>query len=153
MLSYRIVGSGSVCHCWRMSLTLSDVDDLRRKKHDPIVVGELPNIIRLVLRLRVPLVHFSHQSLLHIEKRHPDVTDYDLLLLPFVIGHGLIMRQKKRANVILASYQQPMSQRRFLAAMKITARGSEVWLDSFYRTRPRETARLLRSSEILKRHD
>jgi hypothetical protein len=136
-----------------MSLTLSDIDDLRRKKHDPIVVGELPNIIRLALRLRVPLVHFSHQSLKHVEQRHPDVRDLDLLLIPFVIRHGLILRQRRKRNVIIACYQQPMSHRRFLAAMKISDRGSEVWLDSFYRTRPRETARLLRGAEVLKHHD
>ena len=136
-----------------MSLTLSDIDDLRRKKHDPIVVGELPNIIRLALRLRVRLVHLSNQSLRHVTARHPDISDIDLLLLPFVIQHGLILQQQNKRNVILACYQQPMSHRRYLAAMKITDRGSEVWLDSYYRTRPRETARLLRRTEILKRHD
>ena len=136
-----------------MSVTFSDIDDLRRKKHDPIVVGELPNIIRLALRLRVPLVHLSNQSLQHIQARHQDISDLDLLLIPFVVRHGLILQQQNKRNVILACYQQPISHRRFLAAMKISAGGAEVWLDSFYRTRPRETARLLRRTEILKRHD
>lgn len=136
-----------------MSLTLDDIDALRRKKHDPIVVGELPNLIRLVLRLRVPLVHLSKHSLDHINQRHPEIADLDLLLLPFVLRHGMILRQTKKTKVLLAAYQQPMSHRRFLAVMKVVDKGSEVWLDSFYRTRPRETARLLRSSELLKSHD
>lgn len=136
-----------------MSLTLSDIDDLRRNRHDPIVVAELPNIMRLALRLRVPLVHLSNQSLRHIQARHPDITDLDLLLIPFVVRHGLILQMKNKRSIILACYQQPMSHRRYLAAMKVSSKGAEVWLDSFYRTRPRETARLMRKAEVLKRHD
>lgn len=136
-----------------MSLTLSDLEDLRRKERDPIVVGELPNVIRLALGLRVPLVHLSNQSLKHIKARHPDITDFELLLIPFVVQKGLILQQQNRPKVILACYQQPASHRRFLAAMKVSDRGTEVWLDSFYRTRLRETARLLRKANVLKKHD
>jgi hypothetical protein len=66
-----------------MSLTLSDIDAVRRKTHNPIEVGELPNLIRLALHLRVPLVQLSTESLAHINARHPDISDFDLLLLPF----------------------------------------------------------------------
>jgi hypothetical protein len=136
-----------------MSLTLDDLDALRRKARDPIPVGELPSIIRTALQIRSPIVHLSLESLMHIGKRHPDISDYELLLLPFVIRHGLIMREKKKPKVILASYQDSISSRRYLAAMKVTSQQCEVWLDSFYRTKPRQTASFLRRCEILKRHD
>jgi hypothetical protein len=136
-----------------MSLTLSDIDAVRRKTHDPIPVGELPNLIRLALHLRVPQVQLSHASLMHINEKHPDVTDFDLLLLPFAIRHGLILREIRKRNILLSCYQEPMSHRRFVAVMKIAAAECEVWLDSFYRTKPRQTKRLLQKCEKLKDHD
>lgn len=136
-----------------MGLTLEDIAALRSGASDPIPVGELPHLIRLALGVRAPHVHLSRQSLEHINARHPDVTDYDLLLLPFTIQHGLILRERRKSNILLASYQQPMSQRRFVAVMKVTARQCEVWLDSFHRTKPRQTRRLLEKCEVLKRHD
>jgi hypothetical protein len=136
-----------------MSLTLSDLDDLRRKTRDPIVVGELPNIVCLVLQLKIPLVHFSHHSLDHIKRKHPDISDFDLLLLPFVIKHGLILRERRKRNVLLACYQPPMTYKRFVAVMKIATNGYEIWLDSFHRTAPAQTARLMRKAEKLKNHD
>ena len=136
-----------------MSLTLSDIDYLRRKVHDPIIVGELPNIIRLVLRLKVPVVHLSNHSLKHINKKHPDITDFDLLVLPFAIKHGLILREIRKRNVLLACYQPPMTHRRFVAVMKLASNGHEIWLDSFHRTAPSQTARLMRKAERLKNHD
>lgn len=136
-----------------MSLTLADIGALRTQLYDPVAVGEFPNLIRVTLGLPVPIVYLSNQSLEHIAKRHPDVTDFDLLLLPFVIRHGLILRENKRPNIILAAYQVPMSQRRFVAVMKITGGKTEVWLSSFYRTKPSQTKQLLKKTKILKYHD
>jgi hypothetical protein len=135
-----------------MSLTLSDIDAVRRKTHNPIEVGELPNLIRLALRLRVPLVQLSTESLAHINARHPDISDFDLLLLPFVIRHGMILRERKKTNIILAVYQEPMSHRRFVAAMKIADASCQVWLDSFYRIKPGQTRKLMRKTDMLKPH-
>lgn len=136
-----------------MSLTLADLSALREKRRDPIPVGELPHLIKLALNLRVPIVHLSRESLAHIAKKHPDITDFDLLILPFAIGHGLLVREKSKKHIILASYNEPMSHRRFIAAMKVVERDCEVWLTSFYRTKPRQTKRMLSNAEILKRHD
>ncbi len=136
-----------------MSLTLDDIDALRRQLRNPIPVAELPHIIRMTLHIKVPLVHLSNESLAHIAKKHPDITDFELLLLPFVIRHGLILREKKKRHIIIASYQEPMSHRRYVAVMKIASRSCEVWLDSFHKTKPRQTASLLKRCEILKRHD
>ncbi len=136
-----------------MALTLSDIHALREKFTDPIVVGELPDSIRVELGLRVPLVHLSAVSLKHINEKHPDVSDFDLLILPFAIQSGLILRETQKKHVLLACYQEPGSHRRFIAIMKVTARECEVWLDSFHRMKTRQTKRLLRRAEILKSHD
>jgi len=136
-----------------MSVTLSDIDAVRSKARNPIPVGELPNLIRLALQIRVPLVQLSNESLAHIGKRHPDITDFDLLLLPFAIRHGMILRERKKTNVILAVYQEPLSHRRFVAVMKIADGGCQVWLDSFYRLKRRQTKTLMKKAELLKPHD
>lgn len=136
-----------------MSLTFADLDNLRRRVHDPIQIGELPNVIRVALNLRVPIVNFSKLTLDHINKKHPDITDTDLLLLPFVVRHGLILREKAKPSVLMAAYKDPMSDRHYLAAMKYTARACEVWLDSFYRTTPRKLKRTCRKCELLKEAD
>ena len=90
---------------------------------------------------------------MHINKRHPDVSDFDLLIVPFAIRHGLILRERAKRNILLSCYQDPMSHKRYVAVMKVTSKQCEVWLDSFYRTAPRQTARLLKKTEKLKDHD
>ena len=134
-----------------MNLTLQDIHALRSGWRDPVTVGELPSTIRTLLGLRVPLVHFSKDSLLHVAKKHPDVSDFDLLILPFAIERGMIMRERKKPNVLLGVYQEPASHRRFVAVMKVAA-AHEVWLTSFHRAHRRQTAQWLRRCDLLRPH-
>jgi hypothetical protein len=136
-----------------MGLTLEDILDLRSGWREPIIVGELPYFIHLALNLRVPQVHLSTDSLAHIAKKHPDITDFDLLLLTPTIGRGMIMRERKKPNVLLAVYQDPETPRRFAAVMKIVSSGCEVWLTSFHRAHARQTKQWLKRCDLFMAHD
>ena len=136
-----------------MILTIGDLEALRIGLRSPIVIGEVPFAVQQVLQLRVPNVYLSPESLSHIKVRHPDVGDFDLLLLPMAISRGLLVREIAKPNVIQACYQDPESYKRFVAVMKITNRDSEIWLQSFHRLKKRQTAQILKRSTILKKHD
>ena len=136
-----------------MGLTLADIDALRAKQRDPIAVGEFPDSIRIKLGLRVPIVYLSETGLSHIKQRHPDIDDFDLLILPFAIRHGLILRELKKPQIVLSCYQEPTSHRRFVAVMKVLDKKFEVWLTSLYRTKPKQTKQLMKKCEKSKDHD
>jgi hypothetical protein len=69
-----------------MGVTLAEIHACRAGWRGPIVVGELPNLVRLKLELRVPLVHLSRQSLDHIAKRHPEIDDFELPIASLIEG-------------------------------------------------------------------
>lgn len=135
-----------------MPLTLEDIDDLRKDRRNPIVVGEFPDEIRLMLGLPVALVHLSKHSLTHISSQHPDVNDFDLLLIPFAIKDGLLLRERRKPQIVLCVYQDPDSHRRFVAAIKRARNEPELWLDSFHRAKAKQTRAWLKRCDILKNH-
>ncbi len=135
-----------------MGVTLQDLQDLRSGWREPIVVGELPNNVRLQLQLRVPKVHLSGASLAHIARKHPDVTDLDLLFLTPTIEKGMVMRELAKPNVLIAVYQDPTSHRRWAAVMKIASDNCEVWLQSFRRAHARQTRQWLKRCKLMLKH-
>ncbi len=103
--------------------------------------------------LRVPLVYLSKESLAHINRRHPDITDYDLIVVPFVLKHGLILREVRRKNVYLASHVGTYCPKRMGITMKVAQPDREVYLETFHRVSYRQTRAWLKRCEIIKTHD
>jgi hypothetical protein len=136
-----------------MSLTLEDIDALLRGERDSIWVGEMPLNVALSLGLAHPNVYMSRERIGHIFERHRDITRFMLLHLPFAIRHGLLIRETRKPECILASYQAADPNRCYIAALKLLSRDCEVWLSSFYRGNIRKTRALIRRGEILKTHD
>ena len=64
-----------------MGVTRSDISDLESGWRNQIVAGEIPDWLRIKLGVRVPMVHLSNESLAHIRKEHPDVTEFDLFVV------------------------------------------------------------------------
>jgi hypothetical protein len=136
-----------------MALTLEDLQDLIAGERDPIVVGQIPFDVAARLLLRNHNVYLSANSLRHVLKEHPDVSLIDLLHLPFAIAKGMLVQEKAKTNVIVASYLDSETGKRFIAVMKIVQKGTEVWISSFYRSKKRQTKRILSRGNILKTHD
>ncbi len=120
-----------------MGLTLQDLHDCETGWRTPIVVGELPDAIRVHLKLRVPQVHLSRESLAHIKKKHSDIDKYDLCFIPLVIERGAIMQERSKA-ILVSVYQDTESHRQYAAIMKITNALGEVCLTSFHRVHNRQ---------------
>jgi hypothetical protein len=99
----------------RMGLTLQDIFDCESGYRNPIIVGELPNALRVHLGLRVPQVHLSRESLGHIKARHPDIDNFDLCFLPLVIERGAIMQERAKPQVIVSAYKDTESHRQYAA--------------------------------------
>jgi len=137
-----------------MIFTVEDVRRLRSTGRGPITIGELPTSVARAMRLYVPVVYLSKASLDHINLRHPDITDYDLISAPFVLKHGLFLRETRRPNLYLCSYVGPhVEHKRYGAALKVSEPDREVYMTSFHRVSDRQTKAWLKRCEIIKRHD
>jgi hypothetical protein len=134
-----------------MGLVLQDIYDCRSGYRDPIIVGELPDALRQRLTLRVPLVHLSRESLLHIQRRHPDVTDFELPHVSQVIDRGTILQERAKPSMILSYSKDQESHRHYVAVMKIANAACEVWLISFHRTDARQIRKWRQRHVILRR--
>lgn len=134
-----------------MGLVLQDIFDCRTGYRNPIIVGELPDALRVRLKLRVPQVHLSRESLLHIQKRHPDVSDFELPHVSNVIDRGTILQERAKPSIILSYSKDEESHRYYVAVMKIANAQCEVWLTSFHRTGQRQIRKWRQRHVVLRR--
>jgi hypothetical protein len=135
-----------------MALTLEDLEDLTNNYRDPIRVGEFPIEVAKLLNLKNHNVYLSRNSLLHIQKTHPDIDHFTLLNLPFGIERGLLVQEKAKPHIVLSSFIESATNTRFISALKITQQGTEVWVSSFYRSSDRQTKSILQRGIILQNH-
>ena len=136
-----------------MSLELSDINDLKQKNRNPIHVGSLPYAIAKKLELKNSNVYLSLDSYNHIKKKHKDISDFDLLLFPFVIQHGLLAVERDKPTIIMCSYLEPHMGKRYLASLKIAANKTEIWALSMYRAKAHQTKVILQRATMIKSHD
>jgi hypothetical protein len=127
-----------------MSLTLWHISLLVDRKQDPIRVGYFTESVAEKLKLRIADVYLSRDTFSHIFKEHPDLTHYDLLHIPFLLRHGLIIQETAKPNVVVATYKVPDSHRRFVGVVKILYSGAESYLVSFRRAKRGQTRLFLR---------
>jgi hypothetical protein len=135
-----------------MSFTLADINDLKQGYRNPIHVGNIPYAVSKHLELNNSNVYLSLDSYKHIQKKHFDVSDYDLLMMPMAIQYGLLVSDYKKPNIIMCSYFDPNIGKRYIISVKIAANKTEIWALSMYRSRQRQTRALLKKGEILKAH-
>ena len=135
-----------------MSFSLSDINDLKQKIRHPIHVGNIPYAVANHLELKNSNVYLSLDSYNHIQEEHPDITDYDLLLLPLIIEYGMLVSEYEKPNIIMSSYFDPHIGKRFIASVKMAANKTEVWALSMYRARQRQSRALLKRGALLKAH-
>jgi len=96
-------------------------------------------------------VYLSGASLAHIAERHPDITDYDVLLLPQMIAKGLLIRENAKPNVLVVCYQ--FGDKRLCASLKMAPRtGFDVWVLSLRRMRKRQTRAMLNRGTLIRPH-
>lgn len=141
-----------------MSFTVEDIIRLRDGWRGPITVGELTAQVAAHIRVVTPHVYLSQESLAHINKFHSDVSDYDLLIAPFVIKHGLIIREVRKTKypnqeAYLATYHGPLTPIRMGLTIKIAKPDREVYMTSFHPLHERQTKSWLARGEIIKTHD
>lgn len=73
-----------------------------------------------------------------------------MLCLPVMIRNGLwIAETNGRACVV---YSDQNTNKRYISAIKVAAKGYEVYLTTFHLCRPRQTASLLKRGTILQTH-
>ncbi len=132
--------------------TIEDLINLRSGYKSSHQVAELSQKILEKLGWRSPIVYLSKVSLLHISEAHPDITDFDLLLLPKIIADGLLIQETKRKNILIASLQLDGADIRLVAILKRAETNFDIWIQSVHRTRKRQTTSLLKRGTMIKKH-
>jgi hypothetical protein len=136
-----------------MIFTAQDIGRLRGGSRGPITVGEIRQDVAKAMGLIVPLVYLSKESLAHINLRHPDISDFDLTAAPFVLKHGLILRENRKPNTYLAAHVGLYCPKRTALCIKVARPDREAYMVSFYRLHHRQTRTWLDRCEIVKTHD
>lgn len=136
-----------------MTITLDDITRLRDGWRVIVAVGDLHIEVAKRMGVHSTTVYLTRESLEHIQREHPDITDADLLLSCLAVRHGWIMQELAKPNTYRCSYLEPHSKRRFAAALKIARPDREVLMVSFRRARFRETRGWQKRCETIRTHD
>ena len=59
-------------------------------------VGTLDEYVLKRIGWRLPFIHLSHKSCLHVLRDHTDISKFDLLRLPIIIQHGELILEGGR---------------------------------------------------------
>lgn len=98
------------------------------------------------------MVHLSRDVLAKINREHPDLADFTFLELPHLIRHGLWVGDRDKPLCAVASCEGAYTPSRYRVAIKRSAHGLDLWVSSFYRTKPRATRSLLKRGDVIRMH-
>jgi hypothetical protein len=114
-----------------------------------VPAASLPPEASSYLKAKLSFVYLSRASLDKICSHHPDLTDYNLVMIPHVLEHGTLLTDRK-PNVVIAYGRAGAKGRLYKATVKLAASGYDVWLTAFYRTDDRHISSLRERAVILK---
>ena len=117
-----------------------------------IVVCRVDPVIAVAPRARPTAdLYLSRETLLHVLDEHK-VPVEDLTLLADAVNRGLVIAERKRARFATICYQSEVEGKRYIAPIKATVDGSEMYVMSFHRSRDGQTKSLLKRGEAIRFH-
>jgi hypothetical protein len=134
-----------------MTLELSRIFSLRRGWSPHEIVGPLNDRGAEYLRSKTNIVRLSHERLIHIDE-HDGFRDFEIITIPFGLMKGLFIGDVRKSNHLIISYLYPDNNTRYKTVVKSANHGSELWVCTFHRLRPRQTRDLLKRGPIIKNH-
>jgi hypothetical protein len=136
----------------QMTLTLENFQQIRSGAQSPFWVGNLSHELIQKLGWVTPCVYFSKETLAHINEKHPDISDFDMLHIPLALKNGLVLKENSADNRVIIAYQPELQESRFRLVLKSTMRNTEIWISSFHRMKRRQTKSMLSRTTILQTH-
>ena len=135
-----------------MVFELGQLNKLINGEHDSLPVAVLDDAIIRRIGWRLPFVHLSRVSCLHILGDHRDITKFDVLRLPLAIKYGELILENGRENCLAACYNDSETEKGYIAVLKRASTSSdhEIWVSSFYRLRSKKLAKLRREGELIR---
>lgn len=135
-----------------MPIERSQVHRLRQGRDGTLFVGTLARAGVEFLRAKTVSVLISKDGLLHIDKQHDDITDFDVITMSFGLQRGLFIGDRSQPTHLIISYIYPDNSVRYKIVVKSALNGSELWISTFHRLRPRQTRTLLKRGLVIKPH-
>lgn len=117
-----------------------------------MVVGPLAHEGVSYLKAAISDVSISRESLIHIDKKHFDITDFEIITMAYGLQNGLFISDIRKENCLIINYIYPDNRIRYKMVIKSAANGTELWVSTFHRLRERQTKALLSRGHIIKKH-
>lgn len=135
-----------------MVFELGQLNKLIDGEHDSLQVGSLDDYVLRRIGWRLPFIHLSRRSCLHILQNHRDITKFDLLRLPLVIQHGELILEGNRDHCLAACYNDEETLKGYIALLKRAKTSSdfEIWVSSFYRLQTRKLTKLRCEGKVIR---
>ena len=135
-----------------MVFELGQLNRLIAGEHDSLPVAVLDELILKRVGWRLPFVHLSRKSCLHILESHTDISKFDLLRLPLTIEYGELILEGSRDHCLAACHNDAETGKGYIALMKraVSSIDYEIWISSFYRLRTKKLAKLRREGQMIR---
>jgi hypothetical protein len=135
-----------------MVFELGQLNKLIAGEHESLHVATLDDNVTQLIGWRLPFIHLSRKSCLHILQDHTDITKFDLLRLPLAIQRGELILEGDRNNCLAACYNDDETQKGYVAFLKRAKTSSdfEIWVSSFYRLQKRKLTKLRREGQVIR---
>ncbi|RNJ44346.1 hypothetical protein B5V01_30255 [Mesorhizobium erdmanii] len=128
-------------------LDLTQLEGLLEPPDRTVAVGYMPASSAAHLGCSLGIAYLSSTSLRHILQDHPDITLIDLVCLTSMLHDGLWIADRPKHAVVV--YNPPETDKRYKAAIKVTAGGFEPYVCTFHRFGDRQLESLLKRGRIL----
>jgi hypothetical protein len=98
-----------------------------------LTVGDLPRTVAEYLRCHPAIVYLGHRELKKIFDKHGEIAVAQFQQLPFAISKGKYLYDAKRRQSVTILYKSPDDNLIYLAGLKATDSGREVWVSTYHR--------------------
>jgi hypothetical protein len=131
---------------------LTRCDIYRAEKGAIVRVCNIDDALSETLGLKSSLVSLSKDSLEHIRQKHPDITEWDILMLPEILKKGMVVREKSKPQfVVFSLFCSEIPRKRLNATVKFLPEKYENYVSTLHRAKYRELKRLLKRGDLLRR--
>ena len=132
-----------------MTLELSHIENMLAGKLDHVWICSITHRPESKLKFSSGAVYLSKSSLLHILEKHPDITKYEILLLPIAITRGTLYVDQQNPN-FLGSIYKSEENKIYFVPMKITSQGHEIWVSSIHRQTKKQLDKKIKKLDLYK---
>lgn len=117
-----------------------ELSDIERVEKGAIAqVCHLDSDLMTEMGLQSSLVSLSPESLTHIRHRHPDISDWDILMIPRIISEGMVIQERKNPQfVVFSLFVSEAPRKRLNCTVKFLFGKQEAYISTLHKAQKRQ---------------